>query len=204
MVKGEYESMLALWNLSPDFVPRPIGHGTYQSDPNSHFFLCDFIDMADELPDVVDFCEKLADLHRRSIAIGPEDHDGQFGFHVTTYNGKLPQDNTWNESWEAFYIGGIKHMFALEESVHGPSPEIEALLPALCEKVIPRLLRPLETEGRTLKPCLVHGDLWDGNAAVHAETDQPYIFDSSAFWAHNECIGASSFPVLRSATKRCP
>lgn len=194
MVKGELESMRALYQLSPNFVPRPIGCGTYESAPDNHFFLCDFVDMADELPEVVDFCEKLADLHRRSIALGPEGHEGEFGFHVTTYNGRLPQDNTWNESWEAFYIRGIKHMFALEESVHGPSPEIQSLLPALYEKVIPRLLRPLETEGRILKPCLVHGDLWDSNVAVHVETGQPFIFDSSAFWAHNECIDASLVP----------
>ena len=55
------------------------------------------------------------------------------------------------------------------------------------EKVVPRLLRPLETEGRTLKPCLVHGDFWDGNTAVAIESGQLYMFDSGAFWGHNEC-----------------
>lgn len=190
MVKGEFESMRALHSVSPDFVPCPFGYGTYESDPKTHFFLCDFIDMANRLPDVVDFCERLADLHRRSMAASPM---GLFGFHVTTYNGRLPQDNTWNESWEAFYIRGLQHMFTLEASVHGLSQEINNLLPALYEKVVPRLLRPLETDGRILKPCLVHGDLSEGNAAVHAGTGQSLIFDSSAFWAHNECIEAISF-----------
>jgi protein-ribulosamine 3-kinase len=106
MVKGEFESMRALHNVSPDFLPCPFGYGTY----------------------VVDFCERLADLHRRSMAASPE---GLFGFHVTTYNGRLPQDNTWNESWEAFYINGFQHMFTLGESVHDPSQEINNLLPAL-------------------------------------------------------------------------
>lgn len=51
---------------------------------------------------------------------------------------------------------------------------------------MPRLLRPLETEGRILKPSLVHGDLWEGNTVVDGNTKEPLIFDSSAFWAHNE------------------
>lgn len=187
MVKGEFESMQALHSISPDFVPRPYGYGTCESDPTTHFFLCSFIAMANNLPDIEDFCRRLADMHRRSAAVSPE---GKFGFHVTTYNGNLPQDNTWNDSWEAFYLRGLQHMFTLEESVHGPSEEIRGLLPALYNKVVPRLLRPLETADRNLKPCLVHGDLSEGNAAVHAETGHSLIFDSCAFWAHNECLEA--------------
>lgn len=70
--------------------------------------------------------------------------------------------------------------------MHGPDPEIEEMRPVILEKVCPRLLRPLETEGRSIRPCLVHGDLWDGNIAVHAKTGKPVIFDASALWAHNE------------------
>lgn len=39
----------------------------------------------------------------------------------------------------------------------------------------------------TLRPCLIHGGLWDREIAVHCQTGQPYIFDSEAYWAHNEC-----------------
>lgn len=54
-------------------------------------------------------------------------------------------------------------------------------------KIIPRLLRPLESEGRTLTPCIVHGDLWDGNASVDVNTGHPMIFDGTPLYAHNEC-----------------
>jgi len=57
----------------------------------------------------------------------------------------------------------------------------------LFDKVIPRLLRPLETNGRTVKPCLVHGDLWYGNAGVNAGTNASLVFDACCFYAHNEC-----------------
>lgn len=191
MLKGEYESMKALNAVSPDFVPKPVGHGTYASDSNIHFFMVEFVPMANELPDVVKFCSMLADLHHRSIAQSP---NGKFGFDITTYNAKLPQDNTWNESWEAFHLQGLKQLFELEEESQGPSEELKQLLPALYEKVVPRLLRPMETEGRELKPCLIHGDLWDGNVAVNATSKSPLIFDASAFWAHNEC---KSYPNPR-------
>jgi protein-ribulosamine 3-kinase len=71
--------------------------------------------------------------------------------------------------------------------VHGPSEDLQELLPSFYEKVIPRLLRPLQTSGKKLKPVLVHGDIWYGNIATNAKTDAPIMFDSSVSWAHNEC-----------------
>jgi protein-ribulosamine 3-kinase len=57
----------------------------------------------------------------------------------------------------------------------------------LLEKVIPRLLRPLETGPVTLQPCLIHGNLWYGNTAIDLDTGKPITFDASALWGHNEC-----------------
>ena len=183
MAQGEYESMKMLHTISPDMVPLPIGFGTYESNEDVHFFLCEFIDLYDEVPDVVDFCKSIADLHITSMDYSP---NAQFGFQVITCNETVPQHTKWNSSWEAFFTETLKEAFDLEEQVHGPSPEILDMLPALYDKVCPRLLRPLETGGNTLRPCLVHGDLWDGNVAVHAKTEKPIIFDASALWAHNE------------------
>ena len=53
----------------------------------------------------------------------------------------------------------MKRMLQLEEESQGPSQELNELYVAIYEKVIPRLLRPLETGGRQIEPCLVHGDL---------------------------------------------
>ena len=65
---------------------------------------------------------------------------------------------------------------------------LDALLPVLFDKVIPRLLRPLESHGRVVRPSLVHGDLWYGNTGiVNPTTEEGIIFDPSSFWAHNEC-----------------
>ncbi len=179
MAQGEYEGVKLLHSISPDLVPGPIGVGTYETDENLHFVLSHFVDMYDEVPDVVDFCKSIADLHHRSMDYSL---NAKYGFGVTTCNETIPQHTRWTLSWELFFTEALKDAFRLEEQVHEPSPDISGMLPALCEKVCPRLLRPLETEGRTLRPCLVHGDLWDGNVAVHAKTDKPIIFDASALW----------------------
>jgi protein-ribulosamine 3-kinase len=217
MLQGEYESMKALHNISPDFVPYPLGYGTYERDKDMHFFMCDFIDIANKLPEKVRFCSKLADLHRRSqhlvqyglesstAATGREEEgirssgERKFGFPITTYNAKLPQNNTWSLSWEVFYLTQMRQLFDLEHEAQGPSSDLDPLLPSFYEKVIPRLLRPLETGRNALLPALIHGDLWHSNAAIRkssasqslshhttTEVEEPLIFDASAFYAHNE------------------
>jgi fructosamine-3-kinase len=64
---------------------------------------------------------------------------------------------------------------------------MQELFKNMVEKVIPRLLRPLETGGDDIKPRLVHGNLWDGNARSNIMTDKPIIYDASSMYAHNEC-----------------
>lgn len=75
----------------------------------------------------------------------------------------------------------------LESKAKGDDPEFVDLLPILFDKVIPRLLDPLGSNGRTVKPSLVHGDLWFANAGIDADSQFPLIFDAWSFYAHNEC-----------------
>ena len=182
-MNGEFESMKALFATSPDFMPRPHDWGSYKSIPDTHFFLCDFHDMVEELPEITNFTKSVAELHRKSLPAG----NGKYGFHVTTYMGPLPQDNTWCDTWEEFFLRGMKRMVFLENAAQGPSADMDELLPNLYDKVIPRLLRPLESEGNSIKPVLIHGDLWYGNCCTDSNTSRPIVFDACAFWAHNEC-----------------
>jgi fructosamine-3-kinase len=93
----------------------------------------------------------------------------------------------WESSWETFFTKSLRYALDLETKAKGPDPELDALLPILFDKVIPRLLRPLETGGRSIKPSLVHGDLWYANSGVDLETGDSIIFDACCFYAHNEC-----------------
>ena len=82
-------------------------------------------------------------------------------------------------------------MLDLERNVQGPSKELEELTAQLYEEVIPRLLRPL-TVLNSIKPVLIHGDLWYGNCCTDNATGKPIVFDACAFWAHNECTSCQS------------
>lgn len=184
MMRGEYGGVAALHRVSPDLVPDPVGWGTYTQDESTHFYLCEFVEMVDALPDMPKFCELLAQMHQSSIAISP---NKGFGFDVVTYEGTMYQDVTWSECWESFYTRAMRAFIEQERQVHGESKNLDELLPRFFGKVIPRLLRPLQSQGRNIQPVLVHGDVWYGNLATKASTGQPVMFDPSVFWAHNEC-----------------
>lgn len=193
MSQGEFEGIKALHQVIPEGVPRPVAWGTYKSNPSTHFYLCDFVDMIEDLPDVQKFCALLAKLHRESIPLSP---NGKFGFGTTTYEGTMWQDTTWCNTWEESFILHFQAFVSQEREVHGPSTDLDTLLPSLYEKVIPRLLRPLESHGRKVMPVLVHGDIWYGNIAMKADTGQPIMFDPSVFWGHNECNTPASLNLL--------
>lgn len=181
-MNGEFESMKAISMLLPDFAPKPLAWGTYQSIPDTHFFLCEFREMMDDMPDPHRFTSRLAALHRNS-----ESPNGKFGFHITTYSGNLPQINDWESSWEVFFAKSMRLALKLELEAKGSDPEFDTLLPTLFEKVIPRLLRPLESEGRSVKPSLIHGDLWYANSGIDINTGESLIFDACSFYGHHEC-----------------
>lgn len=106
---------------------------------------------------------------------------------MSTYSGNLPQKTDWEETWETFFSKSLRQALELEQQVKGPDPAFDVLVPIIFDKVIPRLLRPLKSEGRALKPSLVHGDLWYGNSGLDVETDESLVFDACYFYAHNEC-----------------
>ena len=182
MLEGEYEGIHAIYKMVPEFVPKPIAWGRYQNTPDTYFFVQEYIDMdASELPKAETFCSKLAALHKSSIS-----PNRKFGFHVTTCNGSVPQRVDWEDSWEVFFAKGLRHMLELDLKVNGPQPDLMQAITPIFDRVIPRLLRPLEQGHNRIKPCLVHGDLWFGNTASRKDTGIPIIFDPAAFYAHSE------------------
>ncbi|KAG8525539.1 uncharacterized protein KY384_009183 [Bacidia gigantensis] len=190
MVSGEYVSMKALHDTLPTLTPRPIAWGTYAADANVHFFLCGFVDMTDDLPDVQMMGASLAELHKRGLS-----PNGKYGFSVPTLQGTIPQHTDWCDSWEEFFSKSIRKVMENEERSQGADLEVQELCEAILSKVVPRLLRPLETGGRQIRPRLVHGDIWDGNVSTDTETDKPVIFDATCIYAHNELELAPLRPI---------
>jgi fructosamine-3-kinase len=180
--KGEFESTLEIHTITGAFTPKPIAWGSFKSLPDTHYYVCKFYELAKELPAQTGFCAQLGLLHTKS-----ESPNGKFGFRIVTYNGDLPQENGYADKWEEFFINGFEHMLRLNIERGGPWEEMESLKPAMLTKVIPRLLKPMESRGRSIKPALVHGDLWCGNVAIDTLTGCSLIYDPASFYAHNEC-----------------
>ena len=182
MMQGEFRSMSELFRTTPDFVPKPYAYGKFRNEgAETYFFLQDFIAMSSQLPDPNQLCLKLAKLHRDSIS-----PTGLFGFHITTCQGKTPQNVAWNSSWTTFFRKLLQHVIDLDFAANKYWEELDILEKRLIEAVVPQLLGHLEKDGRKVKPCLIHADLWEGNMGTSIEDGEIRIFDAAAFYAHNE------------------
>jgi protein-ribulosamine 3-kinase len=183
MIEGEFKSMKAIHAVSQELAPEPLAWGRYdQQQPETYFLVAPFCEIGIQPPDPAKFTTRLADMHKRSLS-----PYGKFGFHVTTCHAILPQmTNLWEESWSALYQKQLAHMIKLDKEKHGIWPEFQHVCRLTIDKVIPRLLEPLQSDGRSIKPCLVHGDLWDENTATNMDTGEPFVFDTGSFYAHNE------------------
>ncbi len=105
----------------------------------------------------------LARLHRRSLG----EADGRFGWHRDNAIGASPQPNGWRGRWGEFFA----------EQRLGPQLAWAARRGrrlAGAEALLVRVPQWLESHGA--EPCLVHGDLWSGNAAL-LEDGRGALFD---------------------------
>ncbi|PGG99608.1 hypothetical protein AJ79_08468 [Helicocarpus griseus UAMH5409] len=181
LVRGEYESQRALQQHLPENVVIPLACGTFEKDPSKSFFLTSFRDLIDDKPSPTQLAEILKKLHESS-----ESPTGKFGFHVPTFNGFVPLINDWCDTWEEYFSRQFQSDILWEQSLHGEDEEFTHISEEFFQKVIPRLLRPLQTGGRSIKPALVHGDIWHSNVQFDRATQKLILFDSCCCYAHNE------------------
>jgi protein-ribulosamine 3-kinase len=181
-LEGEYAAMMELYSTVPHMVPKPYAWGKVGSETTpTYFYICDFINITDVLPDPVKLGALVADLHKRGVS-----PTGQFGFHIPTYDGWQPQEVGWDSSWTSFFSKLLAGVWKTDYDINGHWTELDEAMERTLSHVIPRLIGVLESNGRTVKPCLIHGDLWEGNIGTDIETGDIYIFDAAAYYAHNE------------------
>ncbi|KAI0508459.1 Fructosamine kinase-domain-containing protein [Xylaria bambusicola] len=181
MARGEFESQKELEKYLPDNVASPSAYGTLELDSSSSFFLTPFRHLSEKVLDSQPLAEVLDKLHRTSAS-----PTGKFGFHVATFNGVVPLVNDWCDTWEEYYGRQLRADIQWMHSVRGPDPKFDETAERFFEKVIPRLLRPLQSGGRTIKPSLVHGDVWPGNIQLDTTTRRAILYDSCCCYGHNE------------------
>jgi protein-ribulosamine 3-kinase len=182
LIEGEFNAMSELYKWAPYLVPKPHSWGRYKlEEPETYFFLSQYIDMSDRMPDPDQLCEKLARLHRESTS--PNE---QYGFHVTTCQGRVTQSVAWEEDWTVFFTKLLQHVIDLDLESNEDWTELRQVERQLIDGVIPRLLGALTEGDRKIKPSLIHGDLWEGNIGTAFDGGEIYLFDSGAFYAHHE------------------
>ncbi|PVH69834.1 hypothetical protein DL98DRAFT_554259 [Cadophora sp. DSE1049] len=99
MAIEEFESMMMLNTISPEFVVEPVAWGVCSSAADTYFFISEFHDIDDKsAPNLHIFCKDVSQMHTTSANMYQEKScrplpEGKFGFHVTTYLGMFPKDN---------------------------------------------------------------------------------------------------------------
>ncbi|KAK7911191.1 hypothetical protein PG985_013672 [Apiospora marii] len=183
MLRGEYESSKVVYSVINDFLPKPYGFGKYKAeDPPTYFYVSEFVDMdVTSRPDPAEFTKKLAQLHRQSVS-----PTGKFGFDVTTCDGQVARTVDWEQSWPVFFRKLLLGICQRDLDTNGPWPEMQRATKQIADVVIPRLLGSLKENGKAIKPCIIHGDLWEGNMGIVRKTNRSILFDVGSYFAHNE------------------
>ena len=183
LAEGEYCSASAINEVLQGFVPRAVGWGDYyDGESQVYFFLGDYHDMdLSGAPEPVSFTSQLAELHSKG-----KSPIGMFGFPVTTVLGIFERTVNWEKSWATCFANLLKDVIKYDNKTNGPWQEYDAACKQIIDAVIPRLLGALQSDGRSIEPLLIHGDLWEQNIGTDRETGETVVFDPGSLYAHNE------------------
>ena len=150
-------------------VPSPVCHG---SNHDTAWLVLEHIDFGAAGADsMARLGAQLAALHRVT--------DSQFGWSADNTIGATPQINTQCADWAAFWREHRLN-FQLALAARNGAPK------SLLEKG-ERLAQDFATllKNVAIKPALLHGDLWGGNAGFD-RLGAPVVFDPAVYYGHRE------------------
>lgn len=181
MAEAEYEGQKALYVIIPDHVVQLVAWGYFKDNKTRSWFLAHFRRLKQATPS-----NTALDSIMRKLRTTTQSPTGKFGFHVTPFYGPLPMIANWTDNCEEFWTREFRANLQYTQRMLGNDPELLEVSKEFIVKVVPRLLRPLQTGGRNIKPSLCHGDLWDKNIEWDDDTKKFVIFDSCPFYGHHE------------------
>ena len=114
--------------------------------------------------------ERLAALHRSSAAA--------FGWKRDNTIGAMPQHNSWQQDWTAFWRDQ-RLGFQLEEAARNG---YRGRLQVLGEQLLARFPALIDHDP---PPSLLHGDLWGGNLGF-TRAGEPVIYDPATYFGDRE------------------
>lgn len=138
-------------------APAPLAHGVAGEHA---YLLLEYLDLNGR-KDFAALGRMLASAHRQA---GP-----RFGWPRDNYIGTTPQANGWCDDWRQFW---------LERRMR---PQVELAKRNGFDIAIPALEA---LDGHVVRPALLHGDLWRGNAGFTSAG--PVLFDPAVYYGDRE------------------
>ncbi|KAL0565606.1 hypothetical protein V5O48_016416, partial [Marasmius crinis-equi] len=172
---GEAESLKAIDAGAPGLAPKVFASGV--TEDGKPYFVSEYKDIGSlSTAAGITLGKRLAtELHAHKSSKG-------FGFKVPTYCGATRMENEWFDTWAECYAAKIDELLGyLRKDGESSYRELIRKGERVRDDVIPKLLGPLN-----IKPVVLHGDLWSGNAGTDSATGEPVIFDPSSYYGHNE------------------
>ncbi|BGO96377.1 hypothetical protein RTG_02030 [Rhodotorula toruloides ATCC 204091] len=167
---GEAESLRRMNEACREVAPRLLGSG--EGEDGKRWMLSEWHDLSSIPASDTRLADFVARMH-----LAPAPPGQRFGFPVPTCCGATEQDNTEEESWATFF--GERRIGDLVRRIG--DPELSRLAGEVQRRVIPHLLGKLD-----VRPSLLHGDLWSGNARFSQGRQTPITFDPSSYYGHSE------------------
>lgn len=199
MFEGEIASLTAIRETNTVRAPKPLlVVDLHQQGKGSAIVMEFFPNMKGVSSFQAVLGEKLANLHLDNMLlekkfkklenwVGKPEPERKpvekFGFHAVTCCGKIPLVNEWEDDWVSFYARHrLDYQIRLIQEEYGHR-EVGELWSKL-QLILPKFFQPLKDKSVEIKPSLLHGDLWGGNAGEI--TEGPVIYDPASFYGHHE------------------
>lgn len=175
MFEGEVEGLSAMFKTNTIRVPEVYSCGSLKNVQGS-FIIMEALEMI-PIFDQQQLGRQLAEMHLAEATL-PEAKNGMFGFSVDNTIGATPQPNGWMDNWvEFFKQRRLMHQVLLtgDSELIQKGTQLSSKLDDLFKDV----------QG-TIRPSLLHGDLWSGNISGVGHEGCPTIFDPACYYGHHE------------------
>lgn len=167
LYRSEWAGLHALERTRTIRVPRPLF--LWEGDQRSALVM-EWVTLRGE-GDWQSLGRALAEMHCQT-----EDQERPFGFESDGFLGSSVQINTREREWASFFLS---HRLAPQ---WGWAKDRGASFPKM-DAVMKKAQRVLSEDSSPC--CLLHGDLWSGNAAFD-ETGAPVVFDPAVYYGDPE------------------
>lgn len=165
-LESEFDSLQTLHALGADWYPQPISS---QREGDTVVLVMEYLDLGRPIQgrSAEDLGRLLAKQHCLTSS--------KFGWVADNHIGRTPQLNSEHSDWVTFYRECRLAPQLTMATRHGLSNDIEAQILDLMSRLDELI------DLKTLKPALLHGDLWAGNASITVQ-DEPIFFDPAPYF----------------------